>query len=37
MVLDHFGWLGLEQHGASLGRIAGAVLMIAGVAMISLF
>ena len=37
LVLDHFGWMGFEVHPAGLARIAGAVLMIAGVALIAAF
>jgi transporter family-2 protein len=36
LVLDQFGWIGFEQHTATLGRIAGAVLMVGGVVMVSL-
>ncbi len=36
VLLDHYGLLGFEQHGAGWGRIAGAVLMCAGVALVSL-
>ena len=35
VALDHFGWLGFEQHSASLWRLAGLVLMIAGVALVA--
>lgn len=37
VLLDHFGWLGFQQHAAGIGRIAGAALMIAGVALIAAF
>jgi bacterial/archaeal transporter family-2 protein len=37
VVLDHFGWMGFAGHPASLARIAGCVLMIAGLTLISLF
>lgn len=37
LVLDHFGWAGFETHPANLWRIAGGVLMIAGVALVALF
>ncbi len=37
VVLDHFGALGLPQHPASPGRIAGAVLMAAGIALVARF
>ena len=36
IALDHFGWVGFEQHPASLWRILGGVLMIAGVAVVAL-
>jgi len=31
LTLDHFGWIGFPVHSASLPRIAGAVLVLAGV------
>lgn len=31
VLLDHFGLLGLKQHPASLGRIVGCGLLVAGV------
>ncbi len=37
IVLDHYGWLGLPVHEAGWPRIAGAVLAIGGVVMVSLF
>ena len=37
VVLDHFGWAGFTQHAVSLWRVLGAVLMIAGVALVALF
>ncbi len=37
VVLDNYGLFGFQQHAASLARIAGAALMIAGVALVSLF
>lgn len=36
VLLDHFGWVGFDQHPASLGRIVGAILMIGGVALVGL-
>ncbi|GJE14588.1 DMT family transporter [Methylobacterium longum] len=36
-VLDNYGWAAFDVHPASLWRILGAVLMIAGVALIALF
>lgn len=35
LVLDHFGLMGFDVHAAGIGRIAGAMLMIAGVALIA--
>ena len=37
VLLDHFGWIGFEQHSAGIGRLAGCALMIAGVFLISKF
>ncbi|MGU3543559.1 DMT family transporter [Methylobacterium sp. A52T] len=37
IVLDHYGWVGFPVHPASLWRVLGAVLMIAGVALVALF
>ena len=31
VLLDHFGLLGLKQHPASLGRVVGCALLVAGV------
>lgn len=36
VIFDHVGVLGLEQHSASLPRVAGALLLIAGVVLIRL-
>lgn len=35
VVLDHFGWFGFEVHPASLGRVAGCVLLVIGLALIA--
>ena len=35
IALDHFGLVGFERHPASLWRILGAVLMVAGVTLVS--
>jgi transporter family-2 protein len=35
IMLDHFGLLGFHQHSASIGRLIGAALMIAGVSIIT--
>src|ERR1700678_2091665 len=37
LVIDHFGLFGMEVHELSTGRIAGAALMVAGIALISYF
>lgn len=35
IILDNFGWVGFEQHPASVWRILGGLLMIAGVALVA--
>lgn len=37
LVMDHFGLLGFEIHKAGLARIAGGVLMVAGIGLIAAF
>lgn len=37
VLLDHFGWIGFEQHTAGVARIVGCALMVAGVFLISKF
>jgi bacterial/archaeal transporter family-2 protein len=37
ILLDHFGLAGFEEHPASLWRLLGGLLMIAGVALVALF
>lgn len=37
VVLDHFGLVGFKQHAAGLWRILGCVLMIGGLALITIF
>jgi bacterial/archaeal transporter family-2 protein len=37
LALDHFGWMGFTVHPAGIGRIAGGLLMICGVALIAAF
>ncbi len=37
LTLDNFGWMGFEQHSAGIGRIAGALLIIGGLALIAKF
>jgi bacterial/archaeal transporter family-2 protein len=34
LVLDHYGWLGLEQRSVDLPRLIGVALLIAGVVLI---
>ena len=36
IVLDHFGWVGFQQHTAGLWRIAGGAIMIGGLLLVSL-
>ena len=37
VAMDHYGLVGFEQHTASWPRLAGAVLMLGGLALVSLF
>lgn len=37
VLLDHFGLVGFKQHTAGIGRIAGCIFMIGGLAMVSIF
>lgn len=37
ILLDNYGWVGFPVHPVSLWRTLGAVLMIAGVALVALF
>lgn len=37
ILLDNFGWVGFERHPATLWRILGGCLMVAGVALVSMF
>ena len=37
LVLDHFGLLGFSAHPINLARIAGGILMLAGLSLICLF
>lgn len=37
ILLDHFGWIGFERHPATLWRVVGGLLMIAGVALVATF
>ena len=35
VAVDQFGWFGFEQHAANLPRLAGCLLLVGGVALIS--
>src|SRR5918912_1462683 len=37
VVLDHFGWLGLAEHPAGIGRVLGCALMVIGIGLVSLY
>ena len=37
VILDHFAWMGFELHRASLLRVTGCALMVAGLALIAKF
>lgn len=37
LLIDKYGWFGMNVHDLSPGRIVGAILMVAGIAMISKF
>jgi bacterial/archaeal transporter family-2 protein len=37
LAIDQFGWFGVHQHTLSPGRMAGAALMVGGIALISKF
>ena len=37
LVVDQFGWVGFPQHAAGPWRMAGGLLMVAGVALVSIF
>ena len=37
VVIDHFGWLHVPQHAITPARAAGAVLLVAGIALVTLF
>ena len=37
IALDHYGLVGFERHRAGFWRIAGGVLMVAGVALVAVF
>lgn len=35
MVIDHFGWLGVKQNPISVYKVAGAILLVVGAALMS--
>ena len=35
ITLDHFGWVGFQQHTAGLWRMAGGAIMIVGLLLVS--
>lgn len=37
LAVDQFGWIGFPQHPAGFWRMAGGLLMVAGVALVSIF
>lgn len=37
IALDHYGLVGFKQHTAGLGRLIGAVLMVAGLVCVAVF
>ena len=37
VLIDHFGWVGFEEHPLNVGRLAGLALLAAGVALVRLF
>ena len=37
LVIDHFGLYGMAEHSLNLGRIAGGLLMVAGIALVAAF
>lgn len=37
VLLDHFGLVGFQVHAAGIGRIVGAVLMVAGLSLVCAF
>jgi transporter family-2 protein len=34
LVLDHFGWVGFAEHHATPSRLAGVILVVAGVLLV---
>ena len=37
IILDNYGWLGFQQHAATVWRIVGAGLMVVGVLLVGIF
>jgi transporter family-2 protein len=37
LIIDQFGWFGIDAHPLSLWRVTGAALMAVGVTLISIF
>jgi transporter family-2 protein len=37
VLVDQFGWVGFKEHHASPGRLAGVVLVAAGVVLVRAF
>jgi transporter family-2 protein len=37
LVVEHFGWLGLPAHAVNVPRVAGALLIVAGVVLVRRF
>ena len=37
LLVDQFGWFGIQQHSLGLGRIVGGALMVGGIALIAAF
>jgi len=37
LLVDHFGWVGFEQHPVNPGRLAGVALLAAGVALVRIY
>ena len=37
LVIDQFGLFGMETHALGVGRVLGAILMVSGIALVSLF
>jgi bacterial/archaeal transporter family-2 protein len=37
LLVDHFGWVGFDEHPVNPGRAAGMALVVAGVALVRIF